>query len=131
MEQLLLKHAPSSERERWYGYSQYRLLARFDGKALSGRGARRLEELRRKFGDEPPTDPHLVQGIEMSQVPPRIPDTATALMSDAGWLRAMRTVHRPGARGSGDPDWDQVTLSRQLEARTMAEPERFASSRLT
>ena len=128
LEHFILQYAPEGEQGRWYGRSQYRLLACFKTDVLSTGGARRLKELRRKFGEEPPDDQALVPRVEMGEFfPPRIPNDATALMSDADWLQAMRTVHRPGARGSGDPVWDQVTLSRQLEARTKAEPERFAS----
>ena len=106
---------------------QYRLLAQFETETLSARGAERLQELRRKFGDDPPPDGSLVPQVEVSWVPARIPDSATARMSDANWLHALRTVHRDGAGGSRDVDWDQVTLSRQLEARTKVEPERFAN----
>ena len=127
LEQLILKHAPKEERGEWYGYSQYRLLAQFETETLSARGAQRLQELRRKFGDDPPPDRSLVPQVEVSEVPPRIPDSATTRMSNANWLHALRTVHRDGAGGSGDLDWDQETLSRQLEARTKVEPERFAN----
>ena len=126
LEQLILQHAPKDERGQWYGHSQYRLLACFETGVLSTAGTRRLTELRRKFGDEPPHDPPSVPQVTFGEVPPRIPHDATALMSDADWLRAMGTVHRESAGGSGDLDWDQVELSRQLEARTKAEPERFA-----
>ena len=126
LEQLILQHAPKDERGRWYGHSQYRLLACFETGVLSIAGTRRLTELRRKFGDEPPHDPPSVPQVTFGEVPPRIPHDATALMSDADWLRAMGTVHRESAGGSGDLDWDQVELSRQLEARTKAEPQRFA-----
>ena len=127
VEQLVLKHAPKDERGRWYGYSQYRLLAHFKAETLSLQGTRRLEELRRKFGHESPTDRPLVTRGMAGIVPPRIPDDATELMSDAEWLHAMRTLQRRRNSGSEDLDWDQVTLSRQLEAQTKKDPERFAS----
>ena len=127
LEQLLLTHAPKQERGRGSGHSQFRLLSHFAAETLSVEGTRRLEELRRKFGDDPPPDPPLVPRVEMSEVPPRIPDEATVRMSDENWLRAMRRVQLRRPPGSGDSDWDEVTLSRQLEARTKVEPERFAS----
>ena len=127
LEQLVLKHAPEDERGRWYGYSQHRLLAHFKAERLSLQGTRRLEELRRKFGDESPPDRPLVTRGTAGSVPPRIPDDATELMSDAEWLHAMRTLQRRRNSGSEDLDWDQVTLSRQLEAQTKKDPERFAS----
>ena len=127
VEQLILKHAPEYERGRWYGYSQYRLLSHFKAEALGAQGTRRLKELRRKFGDEPPSDRPLVAQVTSGWVPPRIPDDATELMSDEEWLHAMRTMRRVRATGFNDLDWDQETLSRQLEARTRKEPERFAS----
>ena len=127
VEQLLLKHAPEDERGRWYGYSQYRLLSHFKAGAVSAQGTRRLEELRRKFGDESPSDRPLVIRGTAGSVPPRIPDDATELMSDEEWLHAMRTLRRRRNSGSEDLDWDQVTLSRQLEAQTKKDPERFAS----
>ena len=126
LEQLILQHALEEQQGQSYGYSQYRLLAHFGAEALSTQGARRLKELRRKFGEEPPDDQALVSPVTISEVPPRIPNDATVRMSDADWLQAMRTVYQPRNRGSGDLDWDQVTLSRQLEARTTVEPERFA-----
>ena len=127
LEQVILRPAPKHERGPSYGYSQYRLLAQFKTETLSARGAQRLQELRRKFGDDPPPDRSLVPQVEVSEFPPRIPDSTTARMSDANWLHALRTVHRDGAGGSGDLDWEQVILSRQLEARTKVEPERFAN----
>ena len=126
-ERLILKRAPGHERGRSYGLSQYRLLAQFKAGALSAQGARRLEELRRKFGNVTPSDFPLVPQLMTSSVPPRVPDDATELMSDKEWLHAIRTIHRGRVSDSGDLDWDQVTLSRQLEARTQDEPERFAS----
>ena len=54
------------------------LLACFETDVLSARGAERLQELRRKFGDDPPPDRSLVPQVEVSEVPPRIPDSATA-----------------------------------------------------
>ena len=127
LEHFILQYTPEGEQGRWYGRSQYRLLACFMTDVLSTGGARRLKELRRKFGEEPPDDQALVPRVEMGEFfPPRIPNDASALVSDVDWLQAMRTVYRPGNRGSGDLDWDQVTLSRQLEARTKVEPERFA-----
>ena len=127
LEHFILQYAPKGEQGRWYGHSQYSLLACFETETLSARGAERLQELRRKFGDDPPPDRSLVPQVEAIEVPPRIPDSATARMSDANWLHALRTVHRDGAGGSRDVDWDQETLSRQLEARTKVEPERFAN----
>ena len=126
LEDTILQYAPEGERGWLYGRSQYRLLTGCETDVLSDDGARRLEELRRKFGDEPPHDQALVPKVEFGEVPPRIPPDATARMSDANWLHAMRTLRRAGTRGSEDLDWDQVELSRQLEARTKVEPERFA-----
>ena len=127
LEHIVLQHAPDGERGRWYGHSQYRLLACFEADLLSDEGARRLDELGRKFGDNPPDDESLVPQGAFGEVPPRVPEKGTALMSDANWLRAMRTVRREGDTGSEQLDWDQVTLSRQLEARTKVDPERFAT----
>lgn len=127
LERLILQYAPEGEQGRWYGRSQYRLLSGFDTAAMTHGGARRLAQLRRKHGEKPPSDPALVPQVTSGEVPPRIPHDATAHMSDANWIRAMRAVRRDGARGPEDPDWDQVTLSRQLEARTKVDPHRFAS----
>ena len=57
LEHIILQYAPEGERGRWYGRSQYRLLAGFETDVLSDDGARRLDEVRRKFGEEPPTRP--------------------------------------------------------------------------
>ena len=127
VEQLILKHAPEYERGRSYGYSQYRLLSHFKAEALGAQGTSRLKELRRKFGDEPPTDRPLVTQVTSGWVSPRIPDDATELMSDEEWLHAIRSMHRIRATGFNDLDWDQETLSRQLQAHTRKEPERFST----
>ncbi len=126
LERLALGYTPKTEKGTLYGFSQYCLLVNFAPEALSERGAKRLEELRRKFGEDPPATAPLVPKVEMSAVPPRVPDDATARMTDDQWIHAMQTVHvRPGS-GSLDPDWDEVTLARQLEARAKIEPMRFA-----
>lgn len=125
-EQIVLRHAPKQERGRSSGYSQFRLLSDIAPEALSASGIRRLAELRRKFGDERPPVEATVPQVTWGAVPPRIPNEATALMTDEHWLRAMRTVQLPRVSGPGVSEWDEVTLSRQLETRAQIEPERFA-----
>ena len=123
LERIVLDHAPQAERGQWYGHSQFQLLSNFAPKTLSDRGARRLKELQRKFGDGRPPDSSIVPKVSASAVPPRIPEHAAARMTDAEWIHAMQP---PQARRAGDFDWDEARLSWQLGTRTKAEPERFA-----
>ena len=125
LEQLVLKFAPKQEQGERSGSSQFQLLSHFAAEALSSYGKQRLNELRRKFGEETSPKRPLAHQVTASMVPPRIPDNATARMSDENWLRAMRTMQSRRTPGPRYPDWDEVTLSRQLEARTKIEPERF------
>lgn len=132
LEQLILNHAPKQERSELFGYSRFRLLSNFSRDALSGQGKLQLAQLQRKFPEKPPAEP-LVREVLSGEVAPRIPDDATTRMSDENWLQAMRTIKSRRTPGGGSPDWDNETLSRQLEAQTKIEPERFvrlATSRM-
>ena len=126
LEEHVLRFAPKGETGQWFGYSQHRLLSYFAPDALSAKGARRREELRRKFGDDPPFSQPLVPRATMSSVPPRIPDRAVTSWSDEDWLHAMRTVEGRRSDGFQDLDSDRSTLSSQLRERAKLEPERFA-----
>ena len=126
LERIVLDHAPQAERGQWYGHSQFQLLSNFAPKTLSDRGARRLKELQRKFGDGRPPDSSIVPKVSASAVPPRIPDDATARMSDAEWIHAMQTLQLRRSGQVNDVGWDQSRLSSQLRTRTKMEPERFA-----
>ena len=126
LEEMVLRFAPKGETGRWFGYSQHRLLSRFAPAALSDKGVRRREELRRKFGDDPPFSQPIVPHATWSSVPPRIPDRAVASWSDENWLHAMRTVEGRRSDGLLDLDWDRSTLSSQLRERAKLEPQRFA-----
>ena len=126
LEDLVLRHSPKAELGRWYGYSQFGLLSNFAPTALSAGGARRLKELQRKFGEGQATDSSIVPKVTVSSVPPRIPDDATARMSDAEWIHAMQTLQLRRSGQVNDIGWDQSRLSSQLRTRTKMEPERFA-----
>ena len=127
LEGFILKHTPEAEQGQGYGHSQFRLLSNFAPEALSDRGAKRLGELRRKFGDERLSDAPIVPRVTWGAVPPRIPDDATARMSDAEWIHTMQTLQLRRGGQVNDLDWDQSSLSSQLRARTKVEPERFAT----
>ena len=126
LEELVLRIAPKAERGRWFGYSQHRLLSHFARAALSQKGLKRLNEVQRKFGDDPPFSQPLVPHVTWGTVPPRIPDRAVTSWSDEDWLHAMRTVEGRRSDGFQDLDWDRSTLSSQLRERAKLEPERFA-----
>ena len=126
LEDLVLRHSPKAELGRWYGSSQFGLLSNFAPTALSAGGARRLKELQRKFGEGQATDSSIVPKVTVSSVPPRIPDDATARMSDAEWIHAMQTLQLRRSGQVNDVGWDQSRLSSQLRTRTKMEPERFA-----
>jgi hypothetical protein len=113
----------SAEGRRQHGRAQYTLLSAFDEERLSPQGVRRLQELRRKFGD----DIERPRGVVGGFVGPPIPEAAAARMTDDQWLTATsryadETSHRLDdfLRGGA------IELSRVLEGETKKDPSRFA-----
>ena len=130
LEQAILDYYPELERRagnrRWRGVSQLRLLSNLEPSRLSERGARRLQELRRKFED---TGPLERRGVEGGRVNSPIPESATSKMSDDEWLGAIKRYYsdspsdKPGEFLVGGAH----ELSRLLEALTREDPLRFAN----
>ena len=123
----LYQHPAREAQGEWFGHSQFQSLSNFAPEALSDRGTKRLKELQRKFGDQQVSDDGITPQTTWRAVPPRIPDDAVALMSDADWIHAMQTLELRSSGRFSDRDWDQASLSSQLRTRTTADPERFAA----
>ena len=112
------------EREwgRSYGWTAFTFLSALPNDRLSALGARRLRELRRKFGVDAPAPP---QGVRGGSVNSPVATANAAKMSDRHWLRAM-VKH-----SSDQHDWETMTggaheLSQELRANTAQDPIRFA-----
>ena len=67
LEGLVLRFAPKGETGQRFGYSRHGLLSHFAPGTLSERGGRRREELRRKFGDDPPFKPATCPARDLGQ----------------------------------------------------------------
>ena len=129
LEQLILGHYPERERgkegRRIRGASQLRLLESIDGSRISERAARRLQELRRKFGDAPRSE---AMGIQVGSVKPPIPIPEARRMNDDDWLRAIERYSSDSS--SSDPRQFLVggadEQSEVLRGLTTEDPHRFA-----
>ena len=125
----MLGYYPDRERStqgrRQYGYAQFTLLTGITATRRSPEANKRLEELRRKFGQIQPEAP---KPMKMEPVPPPIPEHAAEKMSDKQWLSAICQY---------DDDWHgleqddhftggAVQLSRILESEVKQDPRRFA-----
>ena len=90
---------------------------------MSEQGRRRLAELDRKFD----TAPSAPRPIEAAIVGSPIPIAATAKMSDANWLAALRKHASAGTLWSADePVGGARELAQLLEQRAKEEPGRYA-----
>jgi hypothetical protein len=127
--QALLDYTPP--RERIYaalkrrGYGQLCLLNGIDQTRLTASAARRLAELRRKFGrDDVPTPAR----IRFSWITPPIPQDRAAKMSDDHWLRAVsRYTNRDlGPLRDRWSEGDASRLALVLEELTKTDPQRYA-----
>ena len=91
LEQAILGYYPEWERRagerRWWGVSQLRLLRNLEPSRLSERGARRLQELRRKFEDAGPLERRSPEG---GRVTSPIPESSASKMNDDEWLGAIK-----------------------------------------
>ncbi len=126
LERILLDYYPPYERTyqglRSSGHAQLTLLEGIDVARLSDAASRRLKELRRKFGEDLPSEPQPVTG---GWVGPPLPESATNRMGDENWLSAMGTY--ASNRNQIDPmKGGAVELSRVLENLTKEDPSRFA-----
>ena len=129
LEQLILDHYPEWERgargRQIRGASQLRLLESIDAPRISERATRRMQELRRKFGDAPRPE---TMGIQVGSVKPPIPDSAARKMNDNDWLRAIERYSSDSS--SSDPRQFLVggadEQSEVLRGLTTEDPHRFA-----
>ena len=103
------------------GYAQFVLLDALGEQGLSPAGTARLSELRRKFGSAPSGPPKIVTGY----VKPPIDPVDASKMSDAQWLKAIRTYE--SEESSGLLKGGAVELSRVLEDEVAKDPARFAT----
>ena len=129
LETLILGYYPdwkrSSPGKREYGYAQFTLLSGIVPTRRSGEANKRLEELRRKFGQPAPKAPI---PMKAEWVPSPIPEQAAEKMSDDQWLSAIRQYdsERPGVGQDGHFVGGAPQLSRILENQVRQEPKRFA-----
>ena len=130
LEQAILDYYPDWERragnQRWWGGSQLRLLRNFEPSRLSERGARRLQELRRKFEDAGALER---RGPEGGRVDSPIPESSASKMNDDEWLGAINRYSSDSQ--SYEPEkflaGGAHELSQLLEAQTHEDPLRFAN----
>ena len=130
LEQAILDYYPEWERRtdnrQSWGVSQLRLLRNMEPSRLSERGARRLQELSRKFEDAGPLER---RGPEGGRVRSPIPESSAGKMNDDEWLGAMKRYssdspnYEPGKFLVGSAH----ELSQLLEAQTHEDPLRFAN----
>lgn len=105
------------------GKAQFILLEGITSERRSPVADRRLNEWRRKFGRQSPEPPSFP---EVHDVPPPIPSSAIAKMTDSQWLRALAKYHKNDHyRRDGTWTGGAVDLSRQMEAQAKRQPKRF------
>ena len=130
LEQAILGYYPEWERRannrRRWGVSQLRLLRNLEPSRLSERGARRLQELRRKFEDAGPLERRSPEG---GRVTSPIPESSASKMNDDEWLGAIK--HYSSDSPSDEPGKFLVggarQLSQLLQNQTREDPNRFAN----
>ncbi|MFB6718906.1 hypothetical protein ACFCV3_02055 [Kribbella sp. NPDC056345] len=102
--------------------SAFCLLSAMDELRLSDMSRARLQELRRAFGTDQPSEP--VGIVELEAGSP-IPDEATARMTDTNWLQAM-AKHGEEQNGSSFFGNGARELAQSLQSRASENPDRFA-----
>ena len=130
LEQAILDYYPEWERRtdsrRWWGVSQLRLLRNLEPSRLTEKGARRIQELRRKFEDAGPLER---RGVEGGLVDSPIPESSARKMNDDEWLGAIQRYFSDSP--SYEPKNFQIggahQLSQLLKAQTHEDPLRFAN----
>lgn len=110
------------ERRPYSGRTAFTFLSALDETRLSKLGVRRLQEYRRKFGEEFPAEP---EGIKGGSIQSPISADAVPKMTDHQWIRAMETHSVDG------PDWGRLRggareLGAQLTAAIPTNVPRFA-----
>ena len=131
LEECLLAYYPELERRGTdhcnYGYAQLTLLEGVDSSRCSKKARRRLEELKRKFGEQAPRAPVTFEN-RTGWVGSPVPPDAAEKMTDEQWISAMVSYHY--AHLNIQPDKPFVggvhQLSRLLELQARKEPIRYA-----
>ncbi len=129
LEKAILEHYPDNERgfenRCWWGNRQFRLLKYVDGSRISEKARRRLQELRRKFGEVALSTP---SSVTSGTVRSPIPRVAIQQMTDDNWLSAMKS-YSSDRRSYTHDDWlkgGASQLSTELETQVKEDPARFA-----
>ena len=130
LEARLLRFQPACDRRPpYFGRTQFRLLAGIDESRRSSGAGRRLQELRRKFGDAGLAPP---RGVVGGLVESPVARKATLKMNDSQWRRAIAKYSRSHDEARARPHEDFLKgdaheLASELEAVTKAAPSRFAA----
>ncbi len=118
------RHELTAENRQLRGRAQYELLSAIEPSRRSSAVAGRVGELERKFSDAPPAAP---QPVEARRVGPPLPDSASHVMSDEDWLRALTKHSSERVSWSGDiPVGGATELAEVLAQRAAEDPERYA-----
>ena len=129
LEQMVMAYYTDWERSadgrRFRGRRQYVLLEGIPRDHLSRAASRRLDQLRRRFAESPPTPP---KRFGMQQVGSPIPEKAAGKMTDAQWLSAIvrYSEDHERIRQDGKILGGACELSHLLQQQVEEEPERFA-----
>ena len=118
LEQAILGYYPKSEGPEFKGACQYFLLRALDQSRIAPQAMKRLQELRRKFGER-----ELVKSgtVTISDIGSPIPSDAAQKMNDENWLAAMKKHFQDNFDGGAHQ------LSRVLETEVRNDPTRFSS----
>ncbi|MFJ9522030.1 hypothetical protein ACIRPK_27725 [Kitasatospora sp. NPDC101801] len=124
---LLLRHYPDREcspaHRDLFGRSQYVLLEAVAEHRRSPAVARRLAELKRKFGQDPLRGP---RPVEAAWVGPPIAPSAGSHMTDAHWLKALKKYTADSVDWDGEhPRGGARELASLLKEATRRQPDRF------
>lgn len=117
LEQAILGYYPKSEYTKFKGARQYFLLRALDQSRIAPQAMKRLQELRRKFGER-----ELVRTgtVTIGEIGSPIPSDAAQKMSDENWLAAIKKHSQDSFDGGARE------LSRVLETEVRNAPTRFA-----
>ena len=127
LEQAILGYYPKSDDTEFGDARQYILLGAIDQSRIAPQALKRLQELRRKFGER-----ELVKSgtVTIGEIGSPISDDAAQKMSDENWLAAIKK------HSQDNPSWQWRNdnfvggahqLSRVLETQVRNAPTRFAS----
>lgn len=115
----------SAEGRRTYGHAQLILLEGIASSRRSATATRRLEEWRRKFGEQAVEPPRPIKAV---RVGPPIPERAAGKMTDEQWLNAITRYSQEsmGFIRSGELIGGVHELATLLSAQVKERPARFA-----